>query len=91
VAGGDRGDEKYKDQASGRGLLLASEEEERPLSEDGAARLVRLVSQRRLARYAGSIGASNVACRGRTPDLTTAIQADAKSGVEAGRTGLSLE
>jgi Glycosyl transferases group 1 len=46
VAGGDRGDENSKDQASGRGLLLASEEEERPLSEDGAATLVRLVSQR---------------------------------------------
>lgn len=56
-------------------------------SEDGAAGLVRLVSRRRLAQCAGSIGTSNVACRGLTPDLTTAIQAVAKSGVEAGRTG----
>jgi len=71
----------------GRGLLLASEEEERPPSEDGAAKLVRLVSQRRSPRYAGSSGTSNVACRGRTPDLTTAIQTVVKSGVEAGRTG----
>jgi hypothetical protein len=57
------------------------------LSEDGAAGLVRLVSWRRLPRCAGSIGTSNVACRGRTPDLTTAIQAVAKSGVGAGRMG----
>lgn len=68
-------------------LLLAGEEEQRPLSEDGAAGLVRPVGRRRLPRCAGSIGTSNVACRGRTPDLTTAIQAVAKSGVGAGRTG----
>jgi len=77
----------HKDQASGSGLLLASEGAQRPISEDGAAGLVRLVSRRRLARCAGSIGTSNVACRGLTPDLATAIQAIAKSGVEAGRTG----
>jgi hypothetical protein len=87
VAGGDRGDENYKEQASGNGLLLASEEEQRPLSEDGAAGLVRLVGRRRLARCAGSIGTSNVGCRGLTPDLATAIQAVGKSGGEAGRTG----
>jgi hypothetical protein len=75
----------------GTGPLVGSEEEQRPFSEDGAAGLVRLVSRRRLPRCAGSIGASNVACRGRTPDLTTAIQAVAKSGVEAGRMGTSLE
>ena len=69
------------------GLLFASEEEQRALSEDGAAGLVRLVSRRRAPWCAGSIGASNVACRGRTPDLTTAIQAVAKPGVGAGRTG----
>jgi hypothetical protein len=53
VAGGDRGDENYIDQASGSGLLFASEEEQRCLSEDGAAGLVRLVSRRRLLRCAG--------------------------------------
>ena len=86
VAGGDRGDENFMD-AARAALLLAGEEEQRPLSEDGAVGLVRLVGWRRSPRCAGSIGASNVACRGRTPDLTTAIQAVAKSGVEAGRTG----
>ena len=67
VAGGDRSDENYIDQAAGSDLLFASEEEQRCLSEDGAAGLVRLVSWRRLLRCAGSIGASNVACRGLLP------------------------
>jgi len=83
----ERKDEKYKDPASGSLLPLAGEEERRPLSEDGAAGLIRLVGRRRLPQCAGSIGASNVACRGLTPDLATAIQAVAKSGVEAGRIG----
>ena len=72
----------HKDQASGSGLLLASEGAQRPISEDGAAGLVRLVSRRRLARCAGSIGTSNVACRGLTPDPATAIQAVTGSGVD---------
>ena len=80
----------YEDPTSASGLLLASEKQ-RPLSEVGAAGLVRLVGRRCLPQCAGSIGASNVACRGLTPDFATAIQAVAKSGVEAGRTGLSLE
>ena len=87
AAGGDRGDENYKDRASGDGLLHRQRGRAASSSEDGAEGLVRLVGRRRLARCAGSIGASNVACRGLTPDLATAIQAVAKSGVEAGRIG----
>src|SRR5689334_5861207 len=70
--------EKYRGPGIGQRPPVDSKEEQRPLSEDGAARLVRLVSRRRLAQCARSIGASNVACRGRTPYLTTAIQAVAK-------------
>ena len=72
---------------SGSGLPRANEEAQRRLSEEVAAGLVRLVGRRRLPQCAGTISASNVACRGLTPDLATAIQAVAKSGVEAGRTG----
>jgi hypothetical protein len=55
-----------KDRASGIGQRspVDSNEERRPLSEDGAAGLVRLVSRRRLAQCARSIGASNVAWSG---------------------------
>jgi len=62
------GDENYKDSAPGSGPLLGSEEEQRPLSEGGTAGLLRLVGRRRLPRSAGSLGAYNVACRGRTPE-----------------------
>jgi hypothetical protein len=58
------------------------------LSESGIEALVRPVGKRRLLRRAGSARTSNVAFRGITPDLTTAIQAVARSGVEAGRTGV---
>ena len=84
-------DETYKDPASDSGPLLGSEEEQRPLSEDGPAGLVRLVGRRRLPHCAGSLGASNVACRGRTLDFTTAIQAVAKWEWRLGGSGLSLE
>ena len=57
------------------------------LSESGIEALVRPVGKRRLLRCAGSARTSNVAFRGITPDLTTAIQAVAKSGVDAGRIG----
>ena len=57
------------------------------LSESGIEALVRPVGKRRLLRRAGSARTSNVAFRGITPDLTTAIQAVVKSGVDAGRIG----
>lgn len=72
-------------------VLLSPAGKSNVLSEDGAAGLVRPVGRRRLLRCAGSIGTSNVACRGRTPDLTTAIQAVAKSEWGLGGPGLSLE
>ena len=75
------------DEASINELRLAGEERQCLLSENGAASLVRLVRRRRLAQFAGSIGASNVAFRGITPDLATAIQAVTKSGVDAGQIG----
>jgi len=67
VTGGDRGDENYKDPALSCAPARPRGKKQRPLSEDGAAGLVRPVGRRRVPRYAGSIGASNVACRGRTP------------------------
>jgi hypothetical protein len=57
------------------------------LSESGIEALVRPVGKRRLLRRAGRARTSTVAFRGITPDLTTAIQAVAKSGVEARRIG----
>ena len=83
----DRGDEGCRDEAPSSGLYFGSEERQSRLSKEGPEGLVRLVGRRRLPQCAGSIGASNVACRWLTPDLTTAIQAVAKSGVEAGQTG----
>jgi hypothetical protein len=56
-------------------------------SEGAVEGLVRLVGRQSLPRCAGSFSASNVAFRGITPDLATAIQAVTKSGVEAGRIG----
>jgi hypothetical protein len=56
-------------------------------SESGIESLVRPGGWRRLRLFAGSTGASNVAFRGITPDPTTAIQAVAGSGVDAGQVG----
>jgi len=55
-------------------------------SESGIESLVRPGGWRRLRRFAGSTGASNVAFRGITPD-PTAIQAVAGSAVDAGPVG----
>jgi hypothetical protein len=60
----------------GSGLLFA---------ESVIESLVRSVGWRRLRRFAGRLGAANVAFRGITPDPTTAIQAVAGSGVDAGQ------
>jgi hypothetical protein len=54
------------------------------LSERGIAALVRLRGRRRVARFAGSIGSSNVAFRGIKPDPATAIQAVTGSGLYDG-------
>ena len=56
-------------------------------SESGIESLVRSGDWRRLRRFAGSTGASNVAFRGITPDPATAIRAVAGSGVDAGQVG----
>ena len=56
-------------------------------SESGIVSLVRPGGWRRLRRFAGSAGASNVAFRGITPARATAIQAVTGSGVDAGQIG----
>ena len=56
-------------------------------SEIGIDSLVRPGGWRRLRRFAGSTGASNVAFRGMTPDPAPAIQAGTGSGVDAGPVG----
>ena len=56
-------------------------------SEGGIESLVRPGGWRRLRRFAGRTGASSVACRGLTPNPTTAIQAVTGSGVDAGQVG----
>jgi hypothetical protein len=56
-------------------------------SESGVESLVRPGGWRRLRRFAGRTGASNVACRGLTPDPATAIRAVTGSGVDAGQSG----
>ena len=59
-------------------------------SESGIESLVRSGGWRRLQRFAGSTGASNVAFRGITPDPATAFRAVAGSGDDAGQVGGSL-
>lgn len=71
--------------ASARGLLDGWRH--RCRSESGIEALVRPMRKRRLLRRAGSARTSNVALRGITPDLMTAIQAVVNSGVDAGRIG----
>jgi hypothetical protein len=56
-------------------------------SESGIESLVRPGGWRRLRRFAGRTDASSVACRARTPDPATAIQAVTGSGVDAGQVG----
>jgi hypothetical protein len=56
-------------------------------SESGIESLVRPGGWRRLRRFAGSTGGSNVAFRGITPDPAPAIQAGTGSGVDAGPVG----
>jgi hypothetical protein len=57
------------------------------LRESGVDTLVRLRGRRRLARFAGSAGASSVAFRGISPDPATAIQAVTGSGLDAVQVG----
>jgi hypothetical protein len=54
------------------------------LSESGIATLLRLRGRRRVERFAGSIGSSNLAFRGIKPDPATAIQAVTGSGMYDG-------
>ena len=53
-------------------------------SESGVATLVRLRGKRRLPRFAGSLGGSDVAFRGIRPDPATAIRAVTGSGLYDG-------
>jgi hypothetical protein len=59
------------------------------LSENVVATLVRLRGKRRLVRFAGRVGGSNVAFRGIKPDPATAIQAAGSDLQTGGRSGIA--